>query len=145
MIDYPVIKSFRGEYGWLSNFHPCKIHLLGIEFDCVETAFQASKFKEHSIILDVSRMIPKEAKAFAKKNKGLVRSDWNDVRVKYMRYFLKQKFNKGTLLHAWLLNTYNAYLIEGNVWYDNFWGYDIKNGIGKNMLGQLLMEIRNDD
>lgn len=36
--------------------------------------------------------------------------------------------------------TGDAELIEGNNWGDTFWG--VCNGRGENMLGKLLMEIR---
>jgi hypothetical protein len=39
-----------------------------------------------------------------------------------------------------LLATGDAELIEGNVWNDVFWG--VCNGIGKNWLGKLLMQVR---
>jgi predicted NAD-dependent protein-ADP-ribosyltransferase YbiA (DUF1768 family) len=51
-------------------------------------------------------------------------------------------------LRAMLLATGNEELIEGNTWHDNTWGdcscdacKDIE---GKNMLGKLLMKVRDE-
>lgn len=39
-----------------------------------------------------------------------------------------------------LINTQDAYLEEGNKWGDTFWG--TVEGKGQNVLGNLLMEVR---
>lgn len=45
-------------------------------------------------------------------------------------------------MRARLLETGDAMLIEGNTWGDTFWG--VCNGQGLNVLGNLLMEIRQE-
>ena len=59
-----------------------------------------------------------------------------------MGNLLRQKFRVGTELGYKLINTGKVKLIEGNNWRDDYWG--VYNGKGKNVLGKLLMEIRND-
>ncbi len=53
------------------------------------------------------------------------------------------RFSKNILLKEILLATGNAFLIEHNeaVGRDDYWS-DTGNGIGKNMLGKILMEVR---
>ena len=65
-----------------------------------------------------------------------------------MKEILIAKFHNTPLMQR-LLNTKDAYLIEGNQWHDNFWGICIKSdcpkcqdSIGHNNLGLLLMELR---
>ena len=57
-----------------------------------------------------------------------------------MEEIIYEKFNQNLDLKAKLLETGNAELEEGNTWGDTCWG--ICNGIGKNMLGQILMRVR---
>ena len=92
---------------------------------------------------------------------GFVRGDWFDIRLEVMADLLLKKFSD-PLLAKKLIETGDKLLIEGNDWGDVFWGFAvspsdstvpvkdrrkikfsrIKNGFGKNMLGLLLMEIR---
>ena len=63
-----------------------------------------------------------------------------------MRKFLCKKFAIPELRQK-LLDTGDAYLIEGTTWHDNYWGIctcDRCGGRGQNKLGQLLMEIRKE-
>ena len=41
-----------------------------------------------------------------------------------------------------LINTNDKYLEEGNTWGDRIWG--TVDGVGANLLGQILMEIREE-
>lgn len=72
-------------------------------------------------------------------NLGILRIDWDDVRVEIMASLLIQKFYSNEFKN-FLLNTGNKKLIEGNDWNDTFWG--VCNGRGRNMLGRLIMSIR---
>ena len=58
-----------------------------------------------------------------------------------MRDLLRNKFSEPDLA-ARLLATGSTELIEGNNWNDTFWG--VCRGRGRNMLGQLLMEVREE-
>ena len=55
---------------------------------------------------------------------------------------LVSKFKLDKVLRFKLLDTYPAELIEGNTWGDTYWG--VCNGAGKNMLGKLLMKLRDE-
>ena len=50
------------------------------------------------------------------------------------------KFKQNYNLREKLLQTGSATLVEGNDWGDRHWGQ--VNGVGKNMLGKILMHIR---
>ena len=133
------IDSFFGEFRFLSNFYPVVVLLDDVEYASVEHAYQAAKtfdHKERDRIRCASS--PSRAKhlSYSLLNKRL---DWHEVNVDVMRGLLEQKFSVPEL-HDALIATKGLELIEGNSWGDEYWG--ICNGKGANMLGKLLMEIR---
>ncbi len=145
-----MIKEFRGEFAFLSNFFQkmSPIEIDGIQYPTVEHAYQASKTlnREHRRI--ISKL---ETPALAKRAGsssgcfGLVielRQDWNQVKIDVMSQCLIRKFEQPELKKM-LLNTGESYLMEGNWWNDKFWGWCLKTDSGLNMLGRLLMLVRN--
>lgn len=70
---------------------------------------------------------------------GLVRPDWEDIKVGIMLELLQIKFQDPDLAEK-LKETGTKYLVEGNDWSDIFWGFS--NGKGRNLLGLALMYIR---
>jgi ribA/ribD-fused uncharacterized protein len=148
-----VIDSFRGNYDFLSNFYmPAEVRLdfapvavaeereYQKKFRSVEHGYQAAKFFDIEI-RDTIRSCkqPGLAKKIAKGHKHLWRLDWEFVKVSIMQELLRQKFGQEPL-RSWLIATGDASLAEGNWWGDTFWG--ICKGYGDNMLGQLLMQLR---
>lgn len=59
-----------------------------------------------------------------------------------MTRVVRAKFTQHEILGNLLCRTGNAKLIDGNAQNDTFWG--VCNGIGKNNLGKILMQIRNE-
>jgi predicted NAD-dependent protein-ADP-ribosyltransferase YbiA (DUF1768 family) len=82
---------------------------------------------------------PAEAKKLS--HRVIIRPNWDDYRVDVMNYLLHLKFADFTL-QSYLLGTGDQELIEGNYWRDYFWG--VCDGVGENMLGKLLMTIREE-
>ena len=135
-----TIDSFSGQHRFLSNFWSCCIAFDGHSYRTVEHAYQAAK----TLDMEDRRRIRNEASAAGAKKRGKhveLRADWEEVRVDIMRDLLRQKFGTEPL-RSRLLRTGRAKLVEGNWWGDRFWG--VCDGKGKNMLGQLLMEIREE-
>lgn len=89
---------------------------------------------------------PKKAKELGKNEPGLP-SDWNSRAYSIMFDILKEKFSDEDLKDK-LLATGDTYLEEGNRWHDNRWGNcnckNCKNIEGKNWLGKILMQIRDE-
>lgn len=139
----PAITSFRGSFSFLSNFYPCSIHYEGILYPSVEHAHQAAKSLDPAVrkkFLNPGR----RGGAGAAKRLGrqvVLRADWEEVKLGIMLTLLRQKFRTGELRHA-LLATGDAELIEGNTWFDFYWG--VCNGRGDNHLGKLLMQVRDE-
>ncbi|MBO6060667.1 MAG: NADAR family protein [Clostridia bacterium] len=135
-----IIDSFRGEYGFLSNFHKSRVEFEGMAYPSAEHAFQAAKNPDpeyRSLIASVSS--PVTAKRMGKKTQ--LRPDWEEVKDGIMYELLKSKFSDPVLREK-LLATGEAELIEGNNHWDRFWG--VCRGEGLNKLGKLLMQVREE-
>jgi len=138
-----VIKfySISDEYGQLSNFAPYPVKLNGKLWPTVEHYFQAQKFtnkKRQEKIRKVSD--PKIAARISRDRRYKLRLDWESVKVSIMREAVYAKFTQHPELGKLLVSTDEAKLVEHTI-KDAFWG-DGGDGHGKNMLGQILMEIR---
>ena len=138
-----MIKEFQGEYRWLSNFWPVKVTYGDVEYPSVEHAYQAAKSLDPNVrasLMAVAGDHPGGAKRFGKT--VALRSDWETVKVSIMRDLVTQKFTNDLELQEKLLATGDLYLEETNTWGDQFWG--VCGGKGKNVLGNILMEIRRE-
>ena len=71
-----------------------------------------------------------------------LRSDWEEIKYDIMYEVCKAKFTQHPDLAQKLLDTGDEMLVEGNTWGDKVWG-QVK-GEGQNMLGQILMRIRDE-
>lgn len=134
------IETFTGQYKFLSNFHPAEVEFDGIIYPTVEHAYQAAKTfntTEREVIQHMET--PGAAKRYGR---GVeLRSDWEWVKVDIMTLLCRRKFSQPDLREQ-LLATGDALLVEGNNHGDRFWG--VYNGSGRNELGQILMEIRDE-
>jgi len=117
--------------------YPCAVHDdHGIEYACVEAAFQAFKTDDLDQRRKLARMSGPEAKKAGRKL-SLV-DNWEEKKVGVMRKLLMEKFSRPKLMAR--LSAVEGEIVEDSTWGDTFWGRC--RGTGKNVLGQLLMEIR---
>lgn len=130
------------EHSFLSNFYQgAPIKLNGIIYPTSEHLYQAAKSTNIDDWISISKLsTPGQAKRAAQKLP--MRDNWEEIKVQVMRETLALKFNQNRRLVTLLLNTGDAELIEGNTWGDTFWG--VCDGKGINMLGKLLMELREE-
>lgn len=135
-----MINSFRGDYFFLSNFYEAPVIFEGIRYNNNEAAFQAQKCINIEDRKAFSTMNPSEAKKAGRKVK--LRSDWEEVKVDLMYKIVRAKFLQNPQLGLKLFETKNEHLEEGNDWGDKIWG--TVNGEGQNLLGKILMNIRDD-
>ena len=142
----PEIRFYRstGEYGFLSNLYKRPVVFEGRKFSCSEEAYQFGKPRDKKVAeWIVSAPKPHLCAAAAHSLFVFdVKEDWNSTKVERMRQVLKAKFSQHMDLAKKLKETGDATLIEESNM-DAFWGIG-KKGNGKNMLGVLLMEIRNE-
>jgi ribA/ribD-fused uncharacterized protein len=146
-----MINGFIGRYAFLSNFYPCSIEYQGLSYPSVEHFYVAMKVDSDQFIngryytkADFKEMMSKiKDPGFVKKIGRLVklRKDWNSKKLEYMNWSVREKF-KDESLKELLLLTGDEEIIESNFWGDTYWG--VCKGVGKNHLGKILMEVRNE-
>ena len=128
---------FRGEYAFLSNFHPCEIVYEGILYPSSEHAYQAAKSSNHEEKLLISKL---KSPGKAKRHKTqFPQKDFHVNKVQIMYEILKIKFSDA-FLSSLLEKTIDSAIIEDNTWGDRFWG--VCDNSGENVLGNLLMVVR---
>lgn len=140
--DEHTIYGFVGNNSFLSNFYPCEVWYDGVMFPTSENAYQAAKVPQDKRKLFVT-CTPAKSKKLWKDHTKMNTAQWNELRMDVMTQCVYYKFTQNTLLSTQLLNTGNKYLIEANLWNDEFWGFNVKNNKGENNLGKLLMRVRN--
>jgi ribA/ribD-fused uncharacterized protein len=125
-----------------SNFYPCVLLIDGLQWPNSESYYQAEKF-----VLRNRHLREQIRKA---RNPTLAKRvaysvpcdpDWDTRKVEVMRRVLRCKFACPTL-KALLLGTGKRTLVE-HTKNDKFWG-DGGDGSGQNMLGKMLMELREE-
>lgn len=132
-------------YGAFSNLYRREIEFEGEKFATSEHAYQAGKARKPEVrkwLMDA----PSPA-LLAMAAHGLyvwdINSDWSKVKFDRMKRVLQAKFTQHEDLKQLLLSTGTARLVESAT-VDNavnrLWGE--VNGVGKNKLGELLMEVR---
>lgn len=138
-----VIKFHRtgDAYGEFSNFAAFPILLKDVEWATTEHYFQAQKFAgtphEEAVRLADS---PMAAAKMGRERSRPLRSDWESVKDDVMREAVLAKFEQHPKLLGLLLSTGDAEIIE-HTENDAYWG-DGGDGSGKNMLGRILVEVR---
>lgn len=137
-----VIREFRNQYAFLSNFYPTQITYKGLTYKNAEAAFQAQKCSFDAEKRQFCDLDGKNAKRRGRHVK--LRKDWNNIKLTIMHDIVKAKFEQNPKLLKQLLYTGNTKLIEGNYWHDTFWGIDIQTNVGKNNLGKILMCVRDE-
>ena len=138
-----MIESFRGEYSFLSNFTLLESPILykGVSYPTTEHFYQAMKFLDDEVRLQVSKHPSKGLKAYIKSYP--LREDWEYIKDNVMMKALRWKFSEANPeLRAKLQATGKLPIQEGNWWGDKYWGVCLKSGEGMNKLGEMLMEIR---
>lgn len=129
------------QYGYLSNFAPYCFWLDGKFWATSEHYFQAHKFydSEYAEKVRLSNS-PMEAAKLGRNRGMILRSDWEEIKDDIMRKAVYAKFSQNIELKLLLLGTGNETIIEKTT-DDYYWGCG-KDYSGKNMLGRILMEIR---
>ncbi len=128
-------------YGSFSNFAPYGIELDGLWWPTTEHYFQAQKFTDTPYVEKVRcASTPKQAAEIGRDRQLPLRLDWERVKDDVMRRAVLRKFETHAALREILLATGEEDIVE-NAKHDYYWGCG-QNGSGKNMLGQILVEVR---
>ncbi|WP_414514099.1 NADAR family protein [Nostoc sp. PCC 9305] len=134
--------STREEYGCFSNFSSHGFELDGLYWSTSEHYFQAQKFVG-TFHVEQIRLVktPKDAARMGRERTRPLRQDWEQVKDDIMRQAVLCKFQTHRDIRDILLSTENAEIVENSP-IDFYWGCGA-DGSGKNMLGNILMEVRN--
>jgi ribA/ribD-fused uncharacterized protein len=156
-----VIRSFSGDYGFLSNFHrsPIQFHLRfegwdrwerripTLTYPTAEHLYQAWKTDDrhwHEHIAGAATA--REAKQLGQQSP--LRKRWEREKFEVMHAVVNAKFRQNPTLAQQLVDTGNALLVEGNTWHDQTWGDCVcaehAGTPGRNALGIILMRVRLD-
>jgi N-glycosidase YbiA len=133
--------STRDEYGSFSNFSAHGFELDGEYWPTSEHYFQAQKFPgtPHSDRIRQAKT-PKDAAKMGRDRSLPLRPDWEQVKDEIMKKAVLRKFETHGEIREILLATGDEEIVENSP-IDYYWGCG-KDGSGKNMLGQILMEVR---
>jgi len=148
--DSVVFLKTKEAFGGLSNMaggFPLKVN--GIRVLTSEALYQACRFPHLPNVqkLIISQRSPMTAKMKGKPHRTNSRSDWDRVRVKIMRWCLRGKLAQNwATFSRLLLETGKGPIVEESR-RDAFWGakpIDEQTLVGMNVLGRLLMELREE-
>ena len=157
---YPITQSVffnkKTDNHWiLSNMSSCPLEIEGIPFKSSEHLFQTLKFATpesitavyHSKNAKIAKMIAKHWQSID----GHRREDWEQIVLDVMKFCLQQKYEQCLEFREELEKTKGYNIVELQVKKTdkelsraNAWGVKTKgeNYVGPNLMGRLLMELR---
>jgi ribA/ribD-fused uncharacterized protein len=130
----------KGQLGWLDPYYPCSVKIDGKAYKSSEHYYQSRKAlseKDQDWIASAPDAGIAKERAHSL-DEGRRIKDWNSIKVAVERRAFLEKFRQNPELQEKLLATGDATLCEDNVG-DMFWGSE-----GENMVGRLLMEVREE-
>ena len=130
---------FRKEYAFLSNMYPAPLKINGLYFSCSEAAYQSFKTTDKELRKQFQFISGPTAKKLGRKLQ--IRPDWDDIKLEVMEAVVRCKFNRHPELMKKLCEIKEP-IREDNTWNDTYWG--VCNNRGQNMLGIILMKIRDE-
>ena len=147
-IEPTEVRFYRASekpYGALSNLYRREIEFEGEKFATSEHAYQAGKARKPEVRKWLMEAPSPALLAMAAHGLYVwdINSDWSKIKFDRMKRVLQAKFTQHEDLKELLLSTGTARLVESatvNNAVNRLWGE--VNGVGKNKLGELLMEVR---
>ena len=154
--EYPADKTaafckVAEEWGVLGNFSPTPIVVGGVPFDCTEKLFQVMKFTdlESRNIIYAQKGQPIKMKAKHQEKVGVVREDWGRIFIDAMKFCLMQKYHQSEIFRNELERSKGLFIVEQQAnprrpagAYSAKLSEDGKTWTGPNIMGRLLMELR---
>jgi len=131
------------EYGCFSNFAAYPIEMDGKVWPTSEHYFQAQKFAgtDHEEAVRIAKS-PMIAARMGRDRSRPLRADWDNAKDDIMRQAVRAKFSQHPEIRKSLLATGAASIVEHTA-NDSYWG-DGGDGTGKNMLGRILVQVRDE-
>lgn len=149
-----VARIFKVDMQWgeFSNFGRVPVTVDGVTFNTTERLYQVMKYKDPEARKAVFLATNPKMTAKHYEKLGLWREDWPEMIVDAMKYCLMQKFIQSESFRSLLENSKGLYIIEDQTSFPkknpDTWGVklsaDGKSYVGPNLLGRLLMELRDN-
>ena len=131
------------DYGFMSNFAPYPFSDGGKIWPTSEHYFQAQKFLVPQIQEIIRQIVsPMDAALEGRNRQNPLRPDWEEVKDEVMLQAFRMKFSQNPDIAKELMATGDAIIIE-HTRNDAYWA-DGGDGSGKNKLGLLLMQVREE-
>lgn len=149
---YPVseciaIRKVKDPWGIFGNFSPTPIIINNVVFKTSELLFQLMKFKDEEPVIAVyNANNPKMTTKHWEKTHR--REDWGKMIVDAMKFCLTQKYEQSEEFRQELERSKGKYIVEDQTSFPkktpDTWGVKLQddNFVGPNLLGRLLMELR---
>ena len=150
-----IICKVQDEWGIFCNFAKTQLKVKDYTFNSSEELFQLMKFKDPAVLKNIvagitandkkSDAIKMTAKSYEKKYR---REDWGRMVIDAMKFCLQTKYDQCEEFRNKLLESVGCYIIEDQTSFPkkspDAWGVKLRDGkyIGPNLLGRLLMELR---
>lgn len=156
--EYPASETVsfckvKDAHGILSNFANTPIVVDGVTFRCAESLFQIMKFTDSVARREIYSKAGQGLKMCAKhyeKTVG-VRPDWGMLIVDVLKFCLMQKYEQNEQFRKELSATGNKFIVEDQSsfrkpadTYGAKLSADGSTWSGPNLMGRLLMELRNN-
>lgn len=141
----------------LSQWYPCQFEVDGVTYTSAEQYMMAEKarlFGDEKIRAEILRTSdPRKCKALGRKVKNFDKAVWDKRKENIVRNGNFEKFMQNSALRSFLLSTGDKVLVEASPT-DRVWGIglgknnpdalDPKKWRGQNLLGFILMAVRNE-
>lgn len=136
-----MIKTFDGEYSWLSNCEPSPIEYKGITYPSVVHAVVSAKNDtvEWKKTCANTNFSASAIRALGRQV-DLV-ENWDTLRLEVMAECIKIKFSEYPY-RLLLAVSSPKHIQAGNYDNERFWGVCMRAGVGGNNLGKIIMDVR---
>ena len=152
--------GFKNKFDYMSNFYKTKFtDKDNIQYNCSEQYFMYNKCKtfdpNNSILLEsiLTETSATKIKKYGREVQNFNETIWKEKRYNIMLDALRLKFSQNEIIKQKLLETKPKILYEASkndkIWGIGFYDKDAilitdKSKFGQNLLGNALMEIRNE-
>jgi len=151
------IHKVQDRWGILCNFACTPLTVRGITFKSSEQLFQLMKFKDVEVVRNIlagithggkkCHEVKKTVKSYEKEYR---RDDWGSMIIDAMKFCLQTKFDQCEEFRNKLQESAGFFIVEDQTSFPkkspDAWGVKLRDGkyIGPNLLGRLLMELRDN-
>lgn len=155
--EYPAgkvapIRKAAGEWGILGNFGHAAVTVNGVCFNNTEKLFQVMKFIDPVARAAIYSPAKGTPKMIARKYEGIcgAREDWGRIIVDVMKFCLMTKYGQSDEFRTVLEQSKGLYIVEDQTSFPkkqaDTWGAKLIGDkyVGPNLLGRLLMELRDN-